>query len=97
MIIIATFVAIICLVVFISIISCVLGAPMPTYFQLVMSSVSLFNFLKAKKEETSMKKITMTAVGLVRQSGSKSLQEIYTSVTKYTMKAPGVRIPDLPL
>ena len=36
---------------------------MPTYFQLVMSSVSLFNFLKAKKEETSMKKITMTAVG----------------------------------
>lgn len=63
MIIIATFVAIICLVVFISIISYVLGAPMPTYFQLVMSSVSLFNFLKAKKEETSMKKITMTAVG----------------------------------
>lgn len=63
MIIIATFVAIICLVVFISIISCVLGAPMPTYFQLIVSSVSLFNFLKAKKVETSMKKITMTAVG----------------------------------
>ncbi len=54
---------IICLVVFIGIISCVLGAPMPTYFHLVMGSVSLFNFLKEKKEETSMKKITMTAVG----------------------------------
>ena len=52
------------LVVITCLISCALGFPMPSYFQLVLGAVSFFNFNTTMDKETiSMKKTLMKAVG----------------------------------
>ena len=49
------------LVVIISLINCALGCVVPTYFQLVVGGLTMFNFLR--KEKTAMSTTIMKAVG----------------------------------
>ena len=44
-------------------ISCLLGSPLPSFFQFVMGMISIFNFLG--KEETSMTTVISRATGAV--------------------------------
>lgn len=58
------------LVVITSLINCALGFVAPTYFQLVLGAISLFNYLN--KEELSMSKTITKAVGAVAVGPSES-------------------------
>lgn len=60
------------LVVITSIINCELGFVLPTYFQLVLGGLTIFNFLS--KEDISMSKTITKAVGAVAVGPSESSQ-----------------------
>ena len=60
------------LVVITSLINCALGFGVPTYFQLVLGGLTMFNFLI--KEEKSMSMTIMKAVGAGAVGPSKSSQ-----------------------
>lgn len=60
------------LVVITSLINCELGFVLPTYFQLVLGGLTIFNFLS--KEDISMSKTITKAVGAVAVGPSESSQ-----------------------
>ena len=60
------------LVVIISLIICALGCVVPTYFQLVLGGLTMFNFIR--KEKTAMSTTIMKAVGAGAVGPSKSSQ-----------------------
>lgn len=60
------------LVVITSLINCELGFVLPTYFQLVLGGLTIFNFLS--KEDISMSKTITKAVGAVTVGPSESSQ-----------------------
>ena len=60
------------LVVITSLINCELGFVLPTYFQLVLGGLTIFNFLN--KEDISMSKTITKAVGAVAVGPSESSQ-----------------------
>ena len=60
------------LVVITSLINCVLGFEVPTFFQLVLGGLTMFNFLR--KEKISMSKTITKAVGAGAVGPSESSQ-----------------------
>ena len=60
------------LVVITSLINCELGFVLPTYFQLVLGGLTIFNFFN--KEDISMSKTITKAVGAVAVGPSESSQ-----------------------